>query len=81
MDHGLLELFKLGASLGTTSLVLILWYWSSRDTARILEVYRKDLSDVLKKYDGAIEYGDLTIAESKSDRLLPAGIFARWKTN
>jgi len=29
--------------------------------------------------NGTIEYGDLAIAESNSDRVLPAGIFARWK--
>jgi|SRR6185503_7772453 len=28
---------------------------------------------------GVIEHGDLTIAQSGSDRLLPCGIFARWK--
>ncbi len=28
---------------------------------------------------GAIEYGDIAIAESQGERVLPAGIFARWK--
>lgn len=31
-----------------------------------------------KKFGGSIEYGDLSIAEKGSDRVLPAGIFARW---
>lgn len=37
-----------------------------------------NLENINKKFGGTIEYGDLTIAESDSDRLLPAGIFARW---
>lgn len=32
-----------------------------------------------QKFGGVIEYGDLAIAERDSDRVLPAGIFARWK--
>ena len=39
-----------------------------------------NLDGISKKFGGAIEYGDLTIDESGSDRLLPAGIFARWST-
>ena len=39
-----------------------------------------NLESFVKKFGGAIEYGDLAIAESNSDRILPAGIFARWKT-
>ena len=37
-----------------------------------------NLKPIQKKFGGRIEYGDLAIAESGSDRLLPAGIFARW---
>jgi 23S rRNA (cytosine1962-C5)-methyltransferase len=37
-----------------------------------------NLESINKKFGGRIEYGDLTIAESNSERLLPAGIFARW---
>lgn len=32
-----------------------------------------------KKFGGSIEYGDLNLAESTGERVLPAGIFARWK--
>lgn len=32
-----------------------------------------------KKFGDSIEYGDLSIAESVGSRVLPAGIFARWK--
>lgn len=38
-----------------------------------------NLEQFEKKYGGSIEYGDLNIAESNSDRVLPCGIFARWK--
>ena len=38
-----------------------------------------NLENFVKKYGGSIEYGDLAIAESNSERILPAGIFARWK--
>jgi 23S rRNA (cytosine1962-C5)-methyltransferase len=40
--------------------------------------YENSLSPLLKKMGGQIESGELTIEESKSGRLLPAGIFARW---
>lgn len=39
-----------------------------------------NLSDLKEKFGGEVEYGDLAIAESKGDRVLPAGIFARWKS-
>jgi 23S rRNA (cytosine1962-C5)-methyltransferase len=38
-----------------------------------------NLESFEKKFGGEIEYGDLAIAESTSERILPAGIFARWK--
>lgn len=40
-----------------------------------------NLTDFKEKWGGEVEYGDLTIEEKGSDRLLPAGIFARWKAN
>ena len=33
----------------------------------------------MKSFNGQIEKGELVIEESKSDRLLPCGIFARWE--
>ncbi|MEK7612744.1 MAG: class I SAM-dependent methyltransferase [Patescibacteria group bacterium] len=38
-----------------------------------------NLEPFVKKFGGLIEYGDLTIEEEGSSRLLPCGIFARWK--
>jgi len=40
--------------------------------------YENSLQSLLKKYGGQLESGELTIEESKSGRLLPAGIFSRW---
>ncbi len=38
-----------------------------------------NLDFLTKKFGGEVEYGDLTIAESNGERVLPCGIFARWK--
>jgi 23S rRNA (cytosine1962-C5)-methyltransferase len=38
-----------------------------------------NLEPVQKKFGGEIEFGELTIEEESSKRLLPCGIFARWK--
>ncbi len=40
--------------------------------------YYNLLAPLVKKYGGQIEFGELTIEESKGGRLLPCGIFARW---
>lgn len=41
--------------------------------------YANNLLPTLEKFGGGIEHGELTIEESRGNRLLPAGIFARWK--
>ena len=40
--------------------------------------YENCLKEITKNLGGEIEIGELTIEESGSGRLLPAGIFARW---
>ena len=40
--------------------------------------YQNNLIDMMEKYNGNIEIGELVIQESDSERLLPCGIFARW---
>lgn len=40
--------------------------------------YKNSLGDLMRSFGGNIEIGELTIAEKSGDRLLPAGIFARW---
>lgn len=41
--------------------------------------YRNNLLPLTEKFGGTIEIGELAIEESGTDRLLPCGIFARWK--
>ena len=41
--------------------------------------YENNLSKLMKPFGGSIEIGELTLEEEASKRLLPAGIFARWK--
>jgi 23S rRNA (cytosine1962-C5)-methyltransferase len=40
--------------------------------------YENNLLPLIKKYGGQIEKGELAIQETKTERLLPCGIFARW---
>ena len=40
--------------------------------------YRQNIGDLVEKYGGTIEDGELAIEEKGSGRLLPSGIFARW---
>jgi 23S rRNA (cytosine1962-C5)-methyltransferase len=40
--------------------------------------YQNNLLPLIEKFGGKIETGELAIEESKSKRLLPCGIFARW---
>lgn len=40
--------------------------------------YKNNLLEVQKKFGGVIETGELGIEESKNERILPAGIVARW---
>jgi len=43
--------------------------------------YENNLLALVKKHGGKLEKGELAIAESNSERLLPCGIFARWSSN
>jgi 23S rRNA (cytosine1962-C5)-methyltransferase len=40
--------------------------------------YKNNLLPLKERFGGEIELGELAIEESKSQRLLPCGIFARW---
>jgi 23S rRNA (cytosine1962-C5)-methyltransferase len=40
--------------------------------------FAQNLIDLKEKFGGQVQYGELTIEEKGSERLLPAGIFARW---
>ncbi len=41
--------------------------------------YKNNLEELVKKYGGNVEMGELTIEEKINKRLLPCGIFARWQ--
>ena len=41
--------------------------------------YKNNLDTLAEKFGGRVSMGELSIKESGSDRLLPAGIFARWE--
>lgn len=40
--------------------------------------YENNLKDLMSKFKGNIEIGELAIEENKTGRFLPSGIFARW---
>ncbi|HEV8666900.1 MAG TPA: class I SAM-dependent methyltransferase [Candidatus Paceibacterota bacterium] len=40
--------------------------------------FAQNISDLKEKFGGEVQYGELAIEEKGSERLLPAGIFARW---
>lgn len=40
--------------------------------------YENNLSDLVEKFGGVVESGELVIKESGAGRLLPCGIFGRW---
>ncbi len=43
--------------------------------------YKQNLEKLTEGFGGNFECGELTIAESKGKRLLPAGIYARWSVS
>ncbi|HRH23387.1 MAG TPA: class I SAM-dependent methyltransferase [Candidatus Magasanikbacteria bacterium] len=42
--------------------------------------YENNLKQLLQKFGGSFEKGELAIEESKSGKLLPCGIFSRWSS-
>ncbi len=43
--------------------------------------YRQNISDLSEKFGGSVEDGELALEESGGKRLLPCGIFARWRAS
>lgn len=43
--------------------------------------YGNNIKNLMKDFRGTIETGELAIKERAGGRLLPCGIFARWKKN
>lgn len=76
-DH-LLDLFVLcRAAISATPIFFLVNGYASGYSAI---AYRNNLMETMRGHEGAIEIGELTIEESRGKRLLPAGIFARWRT-
>jgi len=76
-EENFLELLKLCAELLSEKPLFVLINGYAAGYSPLAFAY--NLESFVKKFGGSIEYGDLAIAESNSDRVLPAGIFARWK--
>ena len=41
--------------------------------------YGNNIKNLMKDFGGSVEMGELSIKETDSERLLPCGIFARFK--
>lgn len=76
-EENFLELLKLVEQLLSDKPLFVLINGYAAGYSPLAFAY--NLEQFIKKYGGTIEYGDLAIAESNSERVLPAGIFARWK--
>ncbi len=76
-EENFLELMQLVAELLSDKPLFVLLNGYAAGYSPLAFAY--NLEQFEKKFGGAIEYGDLAIAESGSDRVLPAGIFARWR--
>ena len=87
-EENFLELLQLCAELLSEKPLFVLINGYAAGYSPLAFAYNLDQFE--KKYGGSIEYGDLAIAESlgrspttgeaNSDRILPCGIFARWKS-
>ena len=76
-EENFLELLKLVGQLLSDKPLFVLVNGYAAGYSPLAFAY--NLESFVKKFGGSIEYGDLNIAESSSDRILPCGIFARWK--
>jgi len=76
IEENFLELMKLCKAILSDDPLFILINGYTAGYSAI--AYENNLKDIFKKCGGKIETGELVIEESDTDRLLPAGIFARW---
>jgi len=77
LEEHFLELLKLCEELLSDKPLFVLINGYAAGYSPLAFAY--NLENFKNKFGGRIEFGDLTIAEKGSGRLLPAGIFARWK--
>ncbi|HUC89059.1 MAG TPA: class I SAM-dependent methyltransferase [Candidatus Paceibacterota bacterium] len=79
IEENFLELMDLGKQILSENPLFVLINGYTAGYSPI--TYENNLKDMMKRYNGVIESGELVIEESKSNRLLPCGIFARWSKN
>jgi len=77
IEENLLELMQLCRELLSDKPLFVLINGYAEGYSPLAFAY--NLAGFKEKWGGEVECGDLTIAESNSERLLPAGIFARWR--
>lgn len=77
IEEDFLELMRLCGELLSENPLFILVNGYAAGYSPLAFAY--NLEQFETKFGGSIEYGDLTIEEKGSRRLLPCGIFARWK--
>lgn len=76
IEKHLLDLFSLCKSVLSDEPVFVLVNGYASGYSAI--AYKNNIDDMMQKYKGSVEIGELTIRESFDDRLLPCGIFTRW---
>ncbi len=78
IEDDLPELLKLCAEILSDTPVFFLINGYASGYSSI--AYENNLKQLLQKFGGKFEKGELAIEESKSERLLPCGIFSRWSS-
>lgn len=76
IEEDFLELMRLCEQLLSDAPLFVLINGYASGYSPLAFAYNLDRFE--KKFGGGIEYGDLTISQKGSDRVLPCGIFARW---
>jgi 23S rRNA (cytosine1962-C5)-methyltransferase len=79
IEEDLLELIKLCRELLSDKPLFVLINGYAEGYSPLAFAY--NLAGFKEKWGGEVDYGDLTIEEKGNGRLLPAGIFARWRAN
>lgn len=77
IEEHLVELIKLCAQLLSEKPLFFIINGYAAGYSPLAFAY--NLDQIAKKHGGEIEYGDLAIEEKGSERMLPCGIFARWR--
>jgi len=77
IEEGFLELMKLSKELLSDNPIFFLINGYTAGYSPL--VYENNLKEIFNNKKGKIESGELVIAEKNSDRVLPCGIFARWR--